>query len=69
MKINIPISWNTRKPFLSTLLMLMVINLFGQPFKLYDRVSFDPTTSKGVLENGMRGTVRTSAGESIKEIL
>ena len=57
---KIKISQNTRKLFLSTLLVLVVVNLFAQPFQLSDQVPFDPATSKGVLKNGMTYYVKSN---------
>ena len=60
MKTKINISQTTRKLFLSTVLILVVVNLFAQPFQLSDQVPFDPATSKGVLKNGMTYYVKSN---------
>ena len=50
-----------RKLFLATLLVLAIINLFAQPFKLSDRIPFNPATSKGTLKNGMTYYVKSNS--------
>lgn len=46
---------------LTLLFFVFAIQLFAQPFKLSDPVPFNPTTSKGVLKNGLTYYVKSNA--------
>ncbi len=50
-----------RKILLTQLLILTVVHLFAQPFRLSDPIPFDPTTSKGVLKNGLTYYVKANS--------
>ena len=50
-----------RRISLISLLILMVVHLFAQPFKLSDQIPFNPTTSKGVLKNGLTYYVKSNS--------
>lgn len=50
-----------RKLFLTTLLILIIINLFAQPFRLSDQIPFNQATSKGTLKNGMTYYVKSNS--------
>ena len=50
-----------RKLSLTALLLLAIIPLFAQPFRLSDQIPFNPATSKGTLKNGMTYYVKANS--------
>ncbi len=50
-----------RRIILTSLLILMIFNLFAQPFRLSDQIPFNPATSKGVLKNGLTYYVKSNS--------
>lgn len=50
-----------RKIILASLLIVAVIHLFAQPFRLSDQIPFNPATSKGVLKNGLTYYVKSNS--------
>lgn len=50
-----------RKIFLTQLLILAIIHLFAQPFRLSDKIPFNPAASKGVLKNGLTYYVKSNS--------
>lgn len=50
-----------RKITLTALLIVSVIHLFAQPFRLSDQIPFNPATAKGVLKNGLTYYVKSNS--------
>ena len=50
-----------RKITLTALLIVAVIHLFAQPFRLSDQIPFNPATTKGVLKNGLTYYVKSNS--------
>lgn len=50
-----------RKIFLSSFLVLAMLHLVAQPYKLSDQIPFNPATSKGVLKNGLTYYVKSNS--------
>lgn len=50
-----------RRTILTSLLILLIVNLFAQPFRLSDQIPFNPATSKGVLKNGLTYYVKSNS--------
>ncbi len=50
-----------KKLSLTLILILAIITLFAQPFRLTDPIPFNPATSKGVLKNGLTWYVKSNS--------
>jgi len=50
-----------RKIFLTSFLILSIIHLFAQPFRLSDQIPFNSETSKGVLKNGLTYYIKSNS--------
>ena len=49
-----------RKLLLTAFFVLLLFNLFAQPFQLSDKIPFNPATSKGTLKNGLTYYVKSN---------
>ena len=50
-----------RKTIMTAFLIVAVIHLYAQPFRLSDQIPFNPATSKGVLKNGLTYYVKSNS--------
>ena len=61
MKISGMNNLKLRELAIVNLLIFLTIHLFGQPLNLREKIPFDPTTSKGVLANGLTYYVKSNS--------
>lgn len=50
-----------RKLFLTITFIVLLVNIFAQPFQLTDKIPFNPATSKGTLKNGLTYYVKSNS--------
>lgn len=50
-----------KRLLLTSLLIFAIVCLFAQPFRLSDKIPFNPATSKGILKNGLTYYVKSNS--------